>query len=154
MVQIIDAKIVKVPKNVYGLVRSFVNSSLSLIYIWSFEVKMGDVVWFIKPGKWILKIYKTEEGLSAELCGYGAKIVYNPDVLLEISLGKEVIFRSRSFEKIVTTYIESDGVFMEPIPLSLLIEKLDHYIDAVNNYVKIITGQEQNKETSIQNNVN
>ena len=146
MVVIINAKVIKIPKSVYRLVRSFVDSSKSIRYVWNFGVKMGEMVRFTKFGKWVLKIYITEKGLSGELEGYGVKVKYDPDVLLEISIGKEIIFRTETVEEIVATYFESDGPYMEPLPLSELIEKFDFYINAVSMLLS--------KETSIQNNVN
>jgi len=150
MIRIVDANVKKIPRNIYRLIRSFIDSSTKTTYIWNIGVRMGSIVRFVKFGKWILVIYITEKGLSAELCGYGIKIVYNPDILLEISDGKEVVFKSETIEEIVKIYFESDGPYMEPIPATYLIEKFDFYINAVS----MALAQEQNKDTSIQTNVN
>ena len=146
MVVIVNAVTKKVPKNVYRLVRSFVDSSSKVTYIWNFGVKMKEMITFIKFGKWILKVYITERGLSAELEGKGAKVVYNPDLLLEIYDGKEIVFKAETLERIVATYIESDGPYMEPIPLSTLIEKLDFYIDAVHMIISTPSDQKQEEK--------
>jgi len=146
MVVIVEAKIEKVPKSVYRLIRSFVDSSRSIKYIWNFGVKIGNMVRFTKFDKWVLKVFMTEEGLSAELEGYGVKVKYDPDILLEVSVGKEIVFRAETPEQVVATCFESDGPYMEPLPLSELIEKFDFYINAVSMLLS--------KETSIQNNVN
>jgi len=146
MVVIVNAIVKKIPKNVYKLIRSFIDSSLSIKYPWNFGVRLSTLTTFIKFKKWHLKIYETKGGLSAELEGYGAKVIYNPDILLEIYDGKEIIFRAESFEKIVATYIESDGPYMEPLPISALIEKLNFYIDAVHMLISTPSDQEQEEK--------
>jgi len=143
MIQIIDAKIVKVPRGVYKLIRSFIDSSLSSKYHWNTGIKLSKLTTFTKFKRWRLKIYEMDNGVSIELCGYGAKIVYDPDFLLEVSIGKEIIFKLESIDEAIKVYFESDGPYMEPIPLSLLIEKIDHYIDAVESYIKKTSSQEQ-----------
>ena len=115
MVMIINAITKKVPKNVYKLIRSFVDSSMANKYLWNLGVRIGNIIRFTKFGKWILKVFIVEKGLSIELEGYRTKIIYNPDLLLEISVGKEVVFKAESFEKIATTYVESDGIFLSLI---------------------------------------
>jgi len=145
MVVIVNAIVKKIPKNAYRVIRSFVDSSKSIKYHWNLGVRIGNLVRFVKFGRWILKVFIAEKGLSIELEGYRTKIVYNPDLLLEISVGKEVVFKAESFEKIATTYVESDGIFMEPLPLADLIDKFDFYINAVS----MVLAQEQNKETNV-----
>ena len=146
MVVIVNAITKKVPRNVYKLIRSFIDSSSKVTYIWNFGVKMKEMITFIKFGKWVLKVFIMQRGLSAELEGKGAKVVYNPDILLEIYDGKETVLKLETVEQVVATYIESDGVFMEPIPLSLLIEKLDFYIDAVQMIISTDLAQKQEEK--------
>jgi len=143
MIQVVNADIKKVPRNVYRLVRSFIDSSLSDKYHWNTGIKLSNLTTFVKFRRWRLKIYEMNNGISIELCGYGAKIVYDPDFLLEISIGKEVVLKLETDNEAIKTYIESDGPYMEPLPLIDMIEKLDHYIDAVMSYTKTVSDQEQ-----------
>jgi len=143
MIQVKSADIKKVPRNVYRLIRSFIDSSLSDRYHWNTGIKLSKLTTFTKFKRWRLKIYEMDNGISIELCGYGAKIVYDSDFLLEVSIGKEIIFKSESIDETIKVYFESDGPYMEPIPLFHLIEKFDIYIDTVGKYIKTALAQEQ-----------
>jgi len=49
---------IQVSKDVYNIIRSFVESSPKPEYEWNTGIDMGNYVMFVKQGKWILKVWK------------------------------------------------------------------------------------------------
>ena len=51
-----DVKIIEVSKELYRTIESFIASSSKDKYFWNTGIKHGDVIKFLKPDKWMLKI--------------------------------------------------------------------------------------------------
>ena len=128
MVKVVDANIIKVKKDIYRVVRSFVDSSLKESYHWNIGVKMGEEVVFTKMNRWSLTIITNQ--CTAIITGSDVEIIYKhcSDKLLEIRHRGKVELEVFSMEDVIKTYLVTDAPYATPIPLVDLVEKIQHYL--------------------------
>jgi len=135
MVQVVDANIVKVNKNVYRVVRSFVESSRKNQYHWNVGVRYGDEVIFNKMNKWILRIVKNQ-CVAVLASDYGVEIIYRPchdkcssdGSMLEIYHRGKIELTVATIEDAIKTFVTADVPYAIPLQLIELIEKMQYYM--------------------------
>ena len=131
MVQVVDANIKSVPKNVYRVVRSFIESSMKDQYHWNVGVKVGEEVTFTKMNKWRLTVLRNQ--CTAVLTSpHDVEIVYKQcsDKLLEIRHRGKVELEIFSMEDAIKTYVTADVQYATPLPLIDLVAKIQYYLSA------------------------
>jgi len=132
MVKVIDANVVNVKKNIYRVIRSFVDSSTKDSYHWNTGVRVGDVVTFTKMNKWTLRIIKTQ--CTAILASDDVEVVYRPchqcsnGSMLEIYYRGKIELAIPTLEEAVKTFIVADVPYATPLQLIDLIEKMQYYM--------------------------
>jgi len=89
-----QTKTVKVPKRVYNVIRSFVESSLRRDYVWNVGYDVGHAVVFEKPEKWVLVVHKevkVREGENAVVAFLKDRKTLN--VVAEYVINYEYVFQ-------------------------------------------------------------
>jgi len=135
-----DAVIHKVPRQVYNVVRSFVESSPKPDYHWNTGIRVGSVVRFVKEGKWVLEIANveipTERGVGAvvaHLNGF-VKIIAAPTMERKAKLLMEVEGVDERFDindtlELRKHYVVADTLFAYPISLHDVLMKMLEYVE-------------------------
>jgi hypothetical protein len=84
--RVVVADIIEIPASLYRLVRSFVDSSEKDKYIWNIGVAIGDYVIFTKPGKWVLRVIKSQTMAELKSLNSPAEVEYSDQYLKLSSL--------------------------------------------------------------------
>jgi hypothetical protein len=141
MVEIVDPKLLKLPKKLYNTLRSFLDSSEKNEYAWNKGVRIDNSIVFTKSLRWRLIIYFVPQEkvvTSANLFSYDGEFILAMD-MDKVVVGNSVI--SRDDEYLAAYYVISDEPvkFASPLALIDIITKLKKYIDATGMPLGIIS---------------
>jgi len=126
--RIVEARIHSVPRTVYRVFRSFVESSPKEIYYWNTGVLVGNEVVFEKRGKWKLVISLKEKSVALEKRQRTALIIRRENGQWRMSIeGIPEVFPVET-NVLYTNYIVSDVPFARPIAFSEIIEKIEEFV--------------------------
>ncbi len=114
----IEVGVVAIPKKLYNLIRSFVESSSKSEYSWNEGYRLGNVVTFRKKGKWVLEIY-TEASEPGN--GQGTVIASLAGNCVDVNV---VVWKARDIERV--TKIEQSYLNPDDLICTYEIDKI-HY---------------------------
>jgi len=160
-----DVKIIEVSKELYRTVESFIASSNKDKYFWNTGIKNNNVVKFLKPDKWMLKVsLKPELHLESDkivcpirlfsllneskvsVCFRYAPIegriphIMSLIEIYDINVHEYVEFTipyELNSDLMATALYNSQVLFSFPIYLSDILDRINHFVD-INRYYEVL----------------
>lgn len=132
--QIIEAKVHKIPRHTYNIIRSFIESSDKPKYVWNVGIKLENSITFTKPGKWRLVVFLPSPQDNQE-----EKIYSVIELLTETGKTSFVIWSNGELEvgdikvktdddlSLLSTFITSDVPFAYPISFYAIVRKVQSF---------------------------
>jgi len=135
-IQVIKPEVLRVEKETYNIIRSFVESSTKAQYSWNVGILRGNVAIFEKPGKWelVVEIIPNRPEKRAMLTARHTfiKVDIEPGFKI-IGLEHELWVRDINDAKKFDIIPSEDVPYARPISLAELLNKIMMYVDAVVN---------------------
>lgn len=138
-----NAVIFELPKHIYNIIRSFVESSDRIVYDYNVGVRLKNEIFFIKEGKWILKIICKDEFSEREsivkLLDYNSSTeildVYLKNGKITIKVYTYEIEINNIYDRNIdkTFFVNYNVTFWRYISLREILNKLLSYV-----YVRIL----------------
>ena len=160
-----DVKIIEVSKELYRTIESFIASSSKDKYFWNTGIKHGDVIKFLKPDKWMLKVsLKPELYLESDKVTCPIRLLsllndsrisicfrYSPInnriphimsliEIYDINVHEYVEFTipyELNSDLMATALYNSQVLFSFPIYLLDVLDRINHFVD-INRYYEVL----------------
>ncbi len=128
-----EVKVFKISKKAYNIIRSFVESSPKTCYSWNRGYKLGNTIYFVKPGKWTLTIWVDSE-IEKEAPNVHPAVVDVSDV---VTITADGLLMLRGVDKVfdletddLRAYaVTADVPYAYPITLCTIVAKINEYVD-------------------------
>jgi len=127
--KVVEARIHSVPRSVYRVLRSFVESSSKEIYYWNTGIIVGENVIFEKRNKWKLVINSREKSIVLENRTALILILRKENDQWKVMIeGVPEVFPVET-NVLRANYVVSDVPFARGIALNEIIEKIEEFVE-------------------------
>ena len=138
-----NAVIFELPKHIYNVIRSFVESSDRIVYDHNVGIRLKNEIFFIKEGKWILKIRNKDEFSERESIVSLISYSNNTEILDMFIVEGKLVLRIYTYEFEINNiyskeldkifFVNYNVAFWRYISLREIVNKLLSYV-----YIRIL----------------
>jgi len=135
--RVVKPEVLRVDKETYNVIRSFVESSTKIQYPWNVGILRGDVAIFEKPGKWELTVEiipgRPEKRATLIARNVFIKVDIEPGFKVTGLAERELWVRDINDAKKFDIVPAEDVLYARPISLAEFLNKIMMYVDAAVN---------------------